>query len=206
MHRDGRRASIWDTFSHTAGKVAANNNGDMADDEFDRFAEDIRIMSELGIRAFRFSVAWPRVFPNGAGAANPQGMSYYNRLVDGLLHAGITPFCTLYHWDLPQALQAAGGWQNRDIALRLAEYAGYVNSQLSDRVQHFFTLNEIRTFTELGYGSGIHAPGLELDRKALAQVEHHALLAHGMAVQAIRAHARGLVEVGLAETPPLPRP
>jgi beta-glucosidase len=201
VHRDGRGLSIWDTFSHTPGKVSSNNNGDVADDEFDRFAEDIQIMSELGIRAFRFSVSWSRIYPEGTGAPNPQGMTYYNRLVDSLLRAGITPFCTVYHWDLPQALQARGGWQNRDTALRLADYAGYVSSQLSDRVKHFFTMNEIRTFTELGYGSGIHAPGLQLDRKDLAQVEHHALLGHGMAVQSIRSHAKAPVEVGIAENP-----
>ena len=201
VHRDGRGLSIWDTFSHTPGKIFANHTGDVADDEFDRFAEDIRIMQDLGVRAFRFSVAWPRIFPQGSGTPNPQGMAYYNRLVDALLHAGIAPFCTIYHWDLPEALQQTGGWQNRDTAFRMADYAGYVSAQLSDRVKHFFTMNEIRTFTELGYGSGQHAPGLSLDRKGLAQVEHHALLGHGMAAQSIRAHATSPVEVGVAENP-----
>jgi beta-glucosidase len=196
---DGRGASIWDTFSHTAGKVEHGDTGDVADDEFHRYKDDIAILRELGVKTYRFSVSWPRIFPNGHGQPNAAGLGYYERLVDQLLAAGIQPFCTLYHWDLPQTLQDAGGWENRDTAQRFADYAGYMSQRLSGRVQHFMTLNEIRTFTELGYRSGTHAPGLKLGRKDFAQVRHHALLAHGLGVQAIRAHAAPGVEVGLAE-------
>ena len=185
---DGRGVSIWDTFSHTPHHVAHNDTGDVADEEYHRYKDDVAMLKELGVKTYRFSIAWPRIFPSGAGSPNEQGLSYYSRLVDALLEAGIEPYCTLYHWDLPQALEDRGGWQNRETAQRFADYAGYVSSKFSDRVSHFMTLNEIRTFTELGYQAGEHAPGLKLGQRDFSQVVHHALLAHGLGVQIGRAH------------------
>jgi len=195
---DGRGFSIWDTFSHRPGKTYNGDTGDVADDSYHRYKEDVAVMRAIGLKACRFSVAWPRIFPQGTGAPNQKGIDYYQRLVDELLRNGIQPFCTLYHWDLPQALEDKGGWQSRDTAEHFSHYAGFVTSKLSDRVKNFMTMNEIRSFTELGYGSGIHAPGLQLAAGQLAQVKHHAVLGHGLAVQAIRAVAPG-VRVGLAD-------
>lgn len=200
VHADGRGTSIWDTFSHTPGKTFEGQTGDVADDAYHRYKEDVRLMKDLGLRTFRFSIAWPRVFPLGTGAPNPKGLDYYHRLVDELLANGIEPFATLYHWDLPQALEDKyGGWQSRDTAEALAHYAGYVAAHLSDRVTHFMTTNEIRTFTGQGYGDGTFAPGLKLGEAQFAQVCHNAVLGHGLAVQAIRASARPGTKVGLAE-------
>ena len=199
VHEEGRGPTIWDTFSHTPGKTHNGDTGDVADDHFHRYKEDVQIMKDLGVKCYRFSVAWSRVFPTGTGATNPQGLDFYNRMLDVLLAAGIEPFCTLYHWDLPQPLQDRGGWQNRDTAKAFADYAGYTAGKLSDRVKHFMTMNELRTFVELGYGNGVHAPGLKLDAKGVAQVAHHAVLGHGMAVQAIRAKAKAGTKVGLAD-------
>lgn len=199
VHADGRGVSIWDTFSHTPGKTFDGDTGDVADDDYDRYKEDIQLMKALGLHACRFSIAWPRIFPEGTGTPNPRGLDHYNRVVDELLANGIEPYVTLYHWDLPQALEDKGGWQNRATAEALAHYCGYVAGHLSDRVKHFMTTNEISTFTELGYGTGTHAPGLKLDRAGLAQVCHNAVLGHGLSVQAIRASARPGTKVGLAE-------
>lgn len=199
VHEAGRGVSIWDTFSHTPGKVADGDTGDVADDFYHRYNGDVQLMKELGLKTFRFSVAWPRIFPNGTGKPNPQGFDFYDRMVDSLLQAGVEPFCTLYHWDLPQALQDKGGWENRDTAVAFADYAGYTAGKLSDRVKHFMTMNEMRTFVEEGYRDGVHAPGLRLDDKRLAQLTHYVVLGQGMAVQAIRAHARPGTRVGLAD-------
>src|SRR4051812_16638265 len=140
---DGRMPSIWDTFSHTPGKVVNNATGDVADDHYHRYKEDVQLMKSLGVKAYRFSIAWSRVFPEGSGSPNPKGLDFYNKLVDELLANGIEPFATLYHWDLPQALQdRGGGWENRDTSTAFANYAGYVAERLSDRVKHFFTINE----------------------------------------------------------------
>jgi beta-glucosidase len=196
---DGRGPSIWDTFSHIHGTTANGDTGDVADDFYHRYPEDIAMMKDMGLKSFRFSVSWTRVFPTGTGAPNPKGLDFYHRLVDSLLEAGIAPYCTLFHWDLPQPLEDRGGWQNRQTAVDFAEYAGYVAKHLSDRVQHFMTLNEMSSFVDLGYGKGIHAPGLKVGRKALAQVAHHAVLAHGLGVQAIRANAKPGTQVGLAD-------
>jgi beta-glucosidase len=196
---DGRGMSVWDTFSHTPGKTQNGDTGDVADDHYHLYKEDIQIMKDLGLKSYRFSIAWPRIFPNGTGAANPKGFDFYDRMLDVLLEAGIAPYCTLYHWDLPQELEDKGGWQNRDTAQAFADYAGHTAAHLSDRVKHFMTMNEIRTFTELGYGNGMHAPGLKLSRAGLAQVEHNAVLGHGLAVEAIRAKARPGTKVGLAD-------
>ncbi len=199
VHEDGRGPSIWDTFSHLPGKTDKGDTGDVADDSYHRYKEDIALMKALGLTACRFSVAWPRIFPDGAGTPNQKGIDYYNRFVDELLANGIQPFCTLYHWDLPQALEDKGGWQHRATAQRFADYAGYTAGKLSDRVQSFMTMNEIRSFIELGYGSGLHAPGLKLAPQAFAQTNHHAVLGHGLAVQAIRAAAKPGTRIGLAD-------
>jgi len=196
---DGRGVSIWDTFSHTAGRTHNGDTGDIADDSYHRYPEDIALMRDLGLKAYRFSIAWPRIFPQGTGTPNPKGIDHYRRIAEALRGAGIEPFCTLYHWDLPQPLQDRGGWQNRDTAQAFADYAGYVAGHLSDLVSHFFTMNEIFTFIGLGYGSAEHAPGLKLERGPLAQARHHAVLGHGLAVQAIRAAARAGTRVGSAE-------
>jgi len=199
---DGRGPSIWDTFSHTPGRVEHNDTGDVADDEFHRYAEDIALLQELGVKTYRFSVSWSRIFPTGMGAPNPKGLAYYERLVAALRKAEIEPYCTLFHWDLPQTLEDKGGWQNRDTAERFAEYAAYASTRLSNAgVKHFMTVNEMRTFCELGYKTGTHAPGLKVGPKALAQINHHAVLAHGLGVQAVRAHAARGTLVGLADNP-----
>ncbi|HKU95696.1 MAG TPA: GH1 family beta-glucosidase [Vineibacter sp.] len=199
VKEDGRGVSIWDTFSRTPGKVRNNDTGDVAVDHYHRFKEDVQLMAALGVKAYRFSIAWPRLFPQGTGAANPKGLDFYNRLIDALLAHGIAPWATLYHWDLPQALQDRGGWESRDTARAFADYAGHVAGRISDRVKHLFTHNEISAFIELGYGQGIHAPGLKLPPKRLNQARHHAVLGHGLAVQAIRAAARPATLVGPAE-------
>ncbi len=199
VREDGRGPSIWDTFAHTPGRTHNADTGDIADDFYHRYLDDIALMRSLGVKAFRFSVSWSRVFPSGTGTPNPKGLDFYHRLVDALLAAGIQPFCTLFHWDLPQALENQGGWQSRATSEAFAAYAAYVSRRLGDRVSHFMTTNEIRTFVELGYGSGIHAPGLRLPAAGVAQVAHHAVLAHGLAVQAIRANTPATTQVGLAE-------
>jgi beta-glucosidase len=160
----------------------------------------VQLMKALGAKTYRFSISWPRVFPQGTGVPNPKGLDFYSRLADELLANGIEPFATLYHWDLPRALQdSVGGWESRDTPQAFAEYAGYVADKLSDRIKHFFTINEFTTFVEWGYGVGLLAPGLKLPPARLNQVRHHAVLAHGLAVQAIRAKARPGTKVGPAE-------
>jgi beta-glucosidase len=199
VKQGGRGPSVWDTFSHTPGKTLHGDTGDVADDFYHLYPHDIELMKSLGLMTFRFSIAWSRLFPSGKGQPNQPGIDFYNRLVDALLAAGIQPYCTMFHWDLPQALQDIGGWENRDVAKSFADYAGFTAGFLSDRVKHFMTMNEIRSFVELGYSNGLHAPGLRLDARRLAQLNHHAVLAHGMAVQAIRAHAKPGTKVGIAD-------
>ncbi|HWU03416.1 MAG TPA: GH1 family beta-glucosidase [Novosphingobium sp.] len=193
----GRGPTIWDTFSHTPGKVAGGANGDIACDSYHRYGEDIALMKALGVSTYRLSIAWSRIFPEGRGKLNQAGLDYYNRVIDALLAAGIEPYVTLFHWDLPQALP--GGWQNRDTAHAFADYAGVMARALGDRVGRFMTVNELRCFTDLGHSVGIHAPGLQLPPRAANQVRHHGILAHGLGVQAVRAHAPRPVEVGLAD-------
>ncbi len=195
----GRGLSVWDTFSHTQGKTANGDTGDVADDFYHLYPQDIALMKDLGLKTFRFSIAWSRIFPTGTGQPNQAGMDFYNRLVDALLAADIQPYCTLYHWDLPQALQGKGGWESRDTTKAFADYAGYSAGKLSDRVKQFMTMNEMRSFVEIGYGSGVHAPGLKLNAQRLAQLNHFVCLAHGMAVQSIRASAKPGTRVGIAE-------
>ncbi|MFF0113268.1 GH1 family beta-glucosidase [Streptomyces prasinus] len=185
---DGRAPSIWDTFSHTPGKVANDDHGDVACDHYHRWPEDIALMKRLGADAYRMSVAWPRVMPAGDGPVNAAGLDFYDRLVDALLDAGITPNITLYHWDLPQALQDRGGWTVRDTAEHLADYASVVAGRLGDRVTRWATLNEPLCSGWIGHLEGRMAPGLT-DLTAAVHASYHLLLAHGLATRAIRAAA-----------------
>jgi beta-glucosidase len=200
-HEDGRGETNWDVFSKTPGKVANGDTGDVACDSYHRYAEDTALLKNLGVDMYRMSLAWSRIFPTGRGKPNMKGVDHYKKVVDNLLEAGITPYVTMFHWDLPQALP--GGWQNRDTAKAFADYAGYMAGQLGDRVKHFMTTNELRCFTDLSHLQGLHAPGLKLPNKDAFQVRHHGVLAHGLGVQAIRAHAPKDVQVGIAENPTL---
>ncbi len=210
VKEDGRGPSVWDTFSHTPGKTHDGDTGDVADDFYHLYKQDIALMQSMGIKTFRFSVAWTRIFPTGTGEPNPKGIEFYQKMVDALLAAGIEPYCTLFHWDLPQALQDKGGWQSRETADAFAHYAGYVAGKLQGRVKQFMTMNEMRSFVELGYKTGYHAPGLRLEPGPLAQLTHNVLLAHGMAVRAIRAAAPeakvGLADNVVAATPAIEAP
>lgn len=184
---DGRGATIWDVFCDTPGKVVNNENGDVAIDHYHRYASDVAYMAELGLQAYRFSIAWSRIFPEGTGRVEPRGLAFYDRLVDELLKYDITPFVTLYHWDLPQALQDKGGWENRDITQAFADYADTVSRRLGDRVKHFITHNEPWCISFLSHALGIHAPG-KTDWKTALLVSHHVLVSHGMAMDVLRAN------------------
>ncbi|MGN6443926.1 GH1 family beta-glucosidase [Amnibacterium sp.] len=183
---DGRTPSVWDVFSHTPGRTYGGDTGDVADDHYHRLDEDLDLMASLGLHAYRFSVAWPRVVPEGRGAVNRAGLDFYGRLVDGLLERGITPVATLYHWDLPQVLEDRGGWRVRETAEAFAEYAGAVAEALGDRVDTWTTLNEPWCAAFLGYAAGVHAPGAT-DPLASLRAAHHLNLAHGLGAQAVRA-------------------
>jgi beta-glucosidase len=196
VREDGRGPSIWDTFSHTPGRVVNGDTGDVADDHYHRLDDDLDLMKSLGLEAYRFSIAWPRIQPLGSGAWNRKGMEFYGRLVDGLLARGIQPIATLYHWDLPQPLEDANGWVNRDTAYRYAEYAAHTVEALGDRVHTWTTFNEPWCSAYLGYGSGAHAPGRTSGSDALTAV-HHLNLAHGLAVPEIRRAARNEPEVSI---------
>ncbi|MFZ5671625.1 MAG: GH1 family beta-glucosidase [Pseudomonadota bacterium] len=193
---DGKGESIWDRFAHVPGVISDASTGDIACDHYHRWPEDIRLMRELSLGAYRFSLAWTRIQPHGAGKANTAGIDFYKRLIDGLAEAGIRPFLTLYHWDLPQALQDKGGWYNRDTAFRFADYADLVSHALSDRVRQWTTLNEPWTFCWSGHATGEDAPGLKDGAQGGLAASHHALLAHGLAVPAIRANVGG-AEIGI---------
>ena len=184
-HEDGRGASIWDTFCATPGKVARGENGDVANDHYHRYPEDIAIMKELGLQGYRFSFAWPRMFANGDGAREERGFAFYDRLIDSILEAGIEPLATLYHWDLPQALQDKGGWENRDTIKHFADYSAAVVERFGDRVKKFTPINEPWVVAWLGNGIGIHAPG-KVDRKAAWAVAHHTVVAHAASTNAMR--------------------
>jgi len=188
VSEDGRAPSIWDTFAHTPGKVRDGDTGDVADDHYHRWREDVELIAGLGVDLYRFSLAWPRLQPSGRGALNQTGVDFYSRLVDALLERGVQPWVTLYHWDLPQALQDAGGWPERDTAKRFAEYAALVHERLCDRVGVWTTLNEPWCSAFLGHAHGRHAPGIQDDEAAL-RAAHHLLLGHGMAVRAMRERA-----------------
>ncbi|MFJ4798883.1 GH1 family beta-glucosidase [Kitasatospora purpeofusca] len=189
VDEDGRGPSIWDTFTARPGAVRDGHTGAVACDHYHRYPEDIELMRGLGLDGYRFSIAWPRIQPTGSGPANPAGLAFYDRLVDALLEAGITPLPTLFHWDLPQALEDRGGWLNRDTAHRFADYTALVADRLGDRVPAWITLNEPFVHMVYGYALGIHAPGRALMLDALP-VAHHQLLAHGLAASLL--HERGL--------------
>ena len=196
---DGRSPSIWDTFARTPGKVLGGDTGDVACDHYHRYAEDVALMSDLGLDAYRFSVAWPRVIPTGTGAVNRAGLDFYSRLVDRLLEHGIRPVVTLYHWDLPQALDDRGGWLNRESAQWFADYSAAVVGALGDRVSHWTTLNEPWCSSVLSYAIGAHAPGHQDPLEAMVAA-HHLMLAHGTAVPVIREHCAG-AEVSITLNP-----
>jgi beta-glucosidase len=194
VKEDGRGPSIWDSFCAEPGRVKNGDTGEVACDHYHRWPEDVALMADLGANAYRFSVAWPRVQPDGRGPANPRGLDFYDRLVDALAERDIMPALTLYHWDLPQSLQDAGGWMNRDTAHRFAEYAGLVADRLGDRVGVWITLNEPFVHMTEGYAIGTHAPGEALLLDALP-VAHHLLLGHGLAVPALRERTSGQVAI-----------
>ncbi len=185
-HSDGRGDSIWDSYCRQQGRIKNGDTGDVACDHYHRYAEDVALMRDLGLKAYRFSIAWPRVLPRGRGAANEAGLAFYDRLIDALLAAGIEPWICLYHWDLPQALQDLGGWQSRDITGWFGDYAALVAHRYGDRVKRFATFNEPCVFTLFGYGLGWNAPGVG-DRAALHKAIHHVNLAHGTAIDVLRA-------------------
>jgi beta-glucosidase len=195
VHEDGRAPSIWDTFSHTPGKTENGDTGDIACDHYHRWQDDVALMRELGLQAYRFSIAWPRVVPQGVGAVNQRGLDFYDRLVDALLAADITPFATLYHWDLPQALQDRGGWANRETVDAFVAYSEAVVGRLGDRVKYWITHNEPWVASFLGNAFGVHAPGLR-DMPTALQAAHHMLLSHGLAVPVVRAGSPG-AQVGI---------
>ncbi|MGI5139789.1 GH1 family beta-glucosidase [Streptomyces sp. CA-106110] len=205
VREDGRTPSIWDTFSHTPGRTAGGETGDIAVDHYHRYREDVALMAELGLSAYRFSISWSRVQPTGRGPAVQRGLDFYRRLVDELLAHGIKPAITLYHWDLPQELEDAGGWPERDTAYRFAEYAGIVGEALGDRVEQWITLNEPWCSAFLGYGSGVHAPG-RTDAAAALRAAHHLNLAHGLGTSALQSvmPSRNTVAVSLNSCPVRP--
>jgi len=192
---DGKGESIWDRFAHTPGNIENNDTGDKACDHYHRYKEDVAMMKQLNLGAYRFSISWPRIFPTGKGRANGKGIDFYSRLIDELLAAGITPLATLYHWDLPQTLQDQGGWGNRDVAPRFSDYAAAVGKHLGDRLKMWATFNEPAVFTLLGNVTGSHAPGFE-EPLTYFTIAHHVNLAHGGAVIALRDEVR-YPEIGI---------
>jgi beta-glucosidase len=194
---DGRGSSIWDQFAATPGKIHQNDNGDIAANHYHLMPEDVAIMAQLGLGAYRFSISWPRILPTGRGSVNAAGLDFYDRLVDTLLARGIQPFATLYHWDMPLTLHNNGGWLQRDTAYAFADYAEIVVKRLGDRVKNWITHNEPWCAAYLGYGNGLHAPGMK-DRQAAVIAGHHILLSHGLAVSRLRAHIEVTAQVGIA--------
>ncbi|MDP0500071.1 MAG: GH1 family beta-glucosidase [Verrucomicrobiota bacterium JB022] len=190
--------SVWDQFCDTPGKVFAGNDGSVACDHYHRYADDVRMMADLGLQAYRLSISWPRVIPQGTGAVNAKGLDFYDRLVDALLAANIRPWVTLFHWDYPLALYDRGGWLNADSPQWFADYARVVVDRLSDRVQNWFTLNEPQCSVLLGHQDGVHAPGLKLGRRDILRINHHHMVAHGLAVQVIRSHSQSPAQIGAA--------
>ena len=185
-NEDGKADSVWDRMCHTPGKVLGGHTGDVACDHYHLFRDDIKLMAELGVQNYRFSVSWPRILPNGTGEINQKGVDFYNQLIDELLKYGIQPFMTLFHWDYPSALQARGAWENPDSPKWFEEYVSVCARAFGDRVKDFITLNEPQCFIGLGYGSGTHAPGLRLPASSTIPMAHNVLKAHGLAVLALR--------------------
>ena len=197
---DGRAPSIWDVHSHEAGRIFENHNGDTACDHYHRWPEDVALMRNLGLQAYRMSISWSRVIPQGTGKPNPKGLAFYDKLFDALLEAGITPYVTLFHWDLPNALQRRGGFQNRDMVEWFGDYAALIADKYGDRVKNFMTINEPPCVVGLGLQDGVFAPGYKLPYAECLLAAHHLLLAHGRAVQALRAGCAGKIKVSLAHT------
>jgi beta-glucosidase len=187
---DGGGLSVWDMLGRQPGRVVNGDTGEIACDHYHRYREDVGLMAEIGLQAYRFSVSWPRILPQGTGAVNQKGLDFYSRLVDALLEHGIAPWLTLFHWDYPYALYCRGGWLNRDSADWFAEYTAHVVDRLSDRVSHWMTVNEPQCFIGLGHLDGTHAPGMRMGIAEVLLAAHHSLLAHGQAVQVIRARAK----------------
>jgi len=197
---DGRAPSIWDVHTHQPGRIFENHNGDTACDHYHRYPEDVRLMRELGVGGYRMSISWSRVIPQGTGKPNPKGLAFYDRLFDELLAAGITPWVTLFHWDLPNALQRRGGFSNRDMVEWFGEYASLVANRYGDRIKHFMTINEPPCVVGLGLQDGVFAPGYKLPYSECLLAAHHLLMAHGRAVQALRAGCKGKVKISIAHT------
>ena len=195
---DGRGRSIWDMLCDKAGAIHGGHNAEVSSDHYHRWAEDVALLRQLGLNGYRFSLSWPRVLPSGTGQPNAAGLAFYDRLVDGLLEAGITPYVTLFHWDLPLELYHRGGWLNRDVASWFADYAELVARRLGDRVEHWMTLNEPQVFVGHGHYDGRHAPGLKFSLGEMLRCAHHALLAHGRGVQAVRAASPRPARIGFA--------
>jgi beta-glucosidase len=199
-NEDGKGPSVWDMMSHRPGKIELNHTGDVACDHYHRYAEDVALMQAIGLKAYRLSIAWPRILPDGTGAINPKGLAFYDRLVDSLLEAGIQPWVTLFHWDMPLSLYQRGGWLNREVVEWFGDYTKVVVDALGDRVKHWMTLNEPPVFIALGHLHGVHAPGDKLPMGQVLRAAHHTLMAHGQSVQAIRAHSPQPAFVGFAPT------
>jgi beta-glucosidase len=202
---DGKGPSVWDTFAHKAGTIRNGDTGDVACDSYHRYPEDVALIKQLGLKSYRYSISWPRIQADGRGPANARGLDYYKRLTDAVLEAGARPLVTLYHWDLPQALEDAGGWPNRDTAARMADYAALIGDALGDRIDHWAVFNEPKTFTHLGYWQGIHAPG-RTEPLAFLKATHTVNLALGMSFRALKAASpRALVGNVCDVAPMLPR-
>lgn len=195
---DGKGRSVWDMFCERPGAVFEGHTGEVACDHYHRYPEDVRLMKELGLQAYRLSLSWPRILPEGVGSLNEKGLAFYDRLIDELLGAGVEPWITLFHWDYPLALFHRGGWLNRDSASWFADYAALVAERFSDRVTNYFTQNEPQCYLGIGHQRGIHAPGLDLPLSELLLAGHHSFLGHGLAVQAMRARAKRPLRLGYA--------
>lgn len=197
---DGKGLDIWDVFVREPGRVAEGHTGDVACDHYHRYKEDVAVMKEMGLKAYRFSINWSRVLPEGVGTVNEAGIQFYSKLIDALLEAGIEPYITLYHWELPYELYKKGGWMNEEIVEWFGEYAALISERFSDRVTHYFTLNEPQCFVGLGHLTGLHAPGLKGPVRDTFQMAHNILKAHGRAVQRLRERAKQPLVIGYAPT------
>lgn len=203
---DGKGRNIWDVFSHQPGRICGDKNPDISCNHYHRYKDDVEIMKKIGIRAYRFSIDWSRIMPNGVGKVNKQGIQFYSNLIDMLLENNIEPYLTLYHWELPEALQQKGGWLNDEIVEWFGNYAALVAKNFGNRVKYFFTINEPQCFIGLGYLHGIHAPGYKCSIADTLKMAHNVLKAHGRAVQMIREYASSDVQIGFAPTCGMPYP
>ncbi|NJL70756.1 MAG: family 1 glycosylhydrolase [Candidatus Competibacteraceae bacterium] len=204
---DGRLPSIWDTFAHTPGRIHLDQNADVSTDHYHRYQEDVELMRWMGMKAYRFSISWSRVMDARSGRPNPAGLAFYHRLIDALLAAGIQPWITCFHWDLPQSLEDDhGGWRSRLTAEKFADYCTLLSREYSDKVTHWFTINEFWNITDAGYVWGVKAPGHQVDKKTAWEVRWNTLLAHGLGLQALRSAARQPLQIGVAEAYQAPIP